>query len=332
MNCTNCGGYVPSGANACPSCGTAVAYSSSGSSPYDPTVVSSQNPQSGPYDPTVAVSQGSSSPYGSTSYGTPPSGPYNQPQQNPYGAPPQSPYGAPNPYGAPPAPNPYEAPPQYPYGVPPQPYAPPPPKRRGGRIGLIIAIVVALLLIACVGVAVLAVQSQKNNTQGNSSTPTVAPTPTPSPQVTQATAPSGSSIVPSAAAIITNPKMASSIDKNYYPTNLTNTFGIHKDIYVTYKLNLNGQAGYATAKWYDDGKYAFTSKILTLNDPTFDHGYFAATYNIATTGTVELYWCTKSDCSDAQLADVVNFAVTSTSNSPMGQPAVAMLDMNNKEW
>jgi hypothetical protein len=125
--------------------------------------------------------------------------------------------------------------------------------------------------------------------------------------------------------------MASSIDKNDYPTNLTNTFGIHKDIYVTYKLNLNGRTGYATAKWYAGGKYAFTSKVLALNDPTFDHGYFAATYNIATTGTVELYWCTKSDCSDAQLANVVNFTVTSTSNSQKGQPAVVMLDMNNKE-
>jgi hypothetical protein len=189
---------------------------------------------------------------------------------------------------------------------------------------------VALLLIACVGVAVLAAQL-KNNPSANNSTPTVAPTPTPSPQATQATAPSGLPIVPSAAAIITDPKMASGIDKNDYPTNLTNTFGIHKDIYVTYKLNLNGQTGYATAKWYADGKYAFTSKVLQLNDPTFDHGYFAATYNIATTGTVELYWCTKSDCSDAQLANVVNFTVTSTSNSQMGQPAVAMLDMNNKE-
>jgi hypothetical protein len=83
---------------------------------------------------------------------------------------------------------------------------------------------------------------------------------------------------------------------------------VKQNVYVTFNLTTNGQSGYAEAKLYN-GTTFVGNKILTIQS-NFDHGYFTATLNQAATGTVELYWCTQSDCSDAKLATFVMFTVS----------------------
>ncbi|HLQ29741.1 MAG TPA: hypothetical protein VK140_10975 [Ktedonobacteraceae bacterium] len=316
-------------------------------------------------DPTVLSSPyGGTPPPPSTAYGSSPYGDF-PPQPNPYGAPPppqQYPYGAPPPqqypaYGAPPSP-----PQQAGYGVPQQPGAmyvtPPPPKRRS-RVGLIIGIVLIVLLLACVGISVAVYQGLKNgvntvissaqatvtaaaatatvssNTAISSAqatatavdaTATASSNTTPTTSSGQTTGPSGLSIDPSAAALITSPQMASAVDKNFNPTTVTSTFVPKQTIYVTFKIDSSASNGYVEGKWYSNGKFAFSSDPLAAQGGFV--GYLAAEYNIATQGTVELYWCTVKDCSDAKLADVVTFTVTSTSFHWTGQPTLAMLDIN----
>ena len=62
------------------------------------------------------------------------------------------------------------------------------------------------------------------------------------------------------------------------------------------------------AKLYSNTTY-IGDKILTVQSQ-YDHGYFSVRLDTAATGTVELYWCTQSDCSDAKLANVVTFTVS----------------------
>lgn len=319
MNCTSCGANIPLGATACPLCGKPTPYANPGAN--DPTIAASYNTPAGP-----------STGYGPQPYGGPIPNPYETTlaSQNPYGTPSTNPYsyGAPvqNPYETPPASsNPYGAPVQNPYGAPAQPqygtpyggtppFTSPPPQRRGNRTGLIVGLIILLLVILIGGGVFAYSQVSKNNNQAITSTPaaTTAATATLVPTPTQSTnsSPSGVAISPAAASIITNPRMASATDSNFNPTNLTTSFAVNKDIYVTYGLNLQGHTGYAEAKWYGDNRYIFTSKVLTLDKLDYDHGYFAAIYHIVTKGAVELYWCTKANCSDAQLAQVTMFTVS----------------------
>ena len=98
-------------------------------------------------------------------------------------------------------------------------------------------------------------------------------------------------------------------------------------IYATFTIDPNTPSnGYVQGKWYSNGTFAFSSKILAVQ-PDF-LGYLSAEYNIATKGTVELYWCVQSDCSDAKLADVVNFTVTASSIHGTPPPALAFMDIN----
>ena len=139
----------------------------------------------------------------------------------------------------------------------------------------------------------------------------------------QTPAPSGLSIDPTAASYITHPKLASAIDSNYNPTAPTTTFTTNQPIYATFKVEGSAPAGYVLGKWYSDGKYEFSSDPLKSKGGGL--GYFSAKYNIATNGTVELYFCNQSDCSDAKLADVVNFTVTSTGLHWTGQPPTELV-------
>jgi len=297
MQCSSCGYSLPAGAAFCTNCGAKMygqgnpGSPPSGSSPYEATPVTpSSNQQAVP--PTV--------------YGAP----YSTPQQYSYEAPPPPPPA--NVYGATPPSNVYGAPYMPPPGsfVPPgQPQTP----RKGPRVGLIIGIVVLLLLVVVGGV--LALNAVKGSSQTNTNTPTAttassAPTATPTPIVTPTsggTAPSGSQIDPTAATIVTKAQTASAVDSNYYPTQLTSNFNVGQAVYVTFNLTLNGQSGYVEVKFYADSTDA-RDKILTVQ-PAYDHGYFTLTYNRATTGTAELYWCRQSDCSDAKLATFVAFNV-----------------------
>jgi hypothetical protein len=330
MHCGSCGTNLPPGAAVCPVCGVPTPYNisqapSPGAPQYQPTVPAT------PYDTPMPLQSSNdptyiSSPYGGassqsappTNYGSPP---YNPSQQNPYAAPPVNPYGAPVP--------------QDPYSVPVQPYPggfPPPvqPPKRRSRIGLIIGIVVLVLVLACVG-SFVALGLVAKNAVTNVTATLTATVPTPgTTQVTQGTAPSGLQIDPSAAAILTNPQMASAIDPSTdIPTKLSTTFAVKQTIYVTFGINTGGSSGYAVAKWYSNGTFGFASKILTVQS-NFDHGYFSAYFNIPTNGTVELYWCTQSNCSDAKLAGFTTFTVTAASSYTGDQPAVTIRNMDQR--
>jgi len=303
-------------------------YGSGGQPPIDPTVVT---PSYGGTPPTA---------YGTPSYGAPPP----PPGQNPYEAAPVNPYSAPTvpQYGVPPVQQgAYGTPPmQGGYVSPPQPvpggygYNGTPPKRRS-RVGLIVAIVLAVVLLACIGISVFIYQAAKTGIDTVSATVTAAVstvTAIPSTGSTSTTSgsPSGQSIDPTAAGIISNIQMASAVDtKTAIATKLTTTFNTNQDVYATVTLNLGSQTGYAEAKWYDGSTLLHTSKILSLNDPTFTNAYFGYNYTTATQGgAVEVYWCTQSDCSDTKLAATATFTVSATSFHWQNQPPTALSDIN----
>jgi len=286
MNCTTCGANLPSGAAICSLCGTSTPYNvrpSSGTPPIDPTVVSS--PYGGAPPPSTA--------YGTPSYGTPPN-PYDTPPATPY------PYNMPpqqqNLYGTPPPPQQggYVAPPPqqgYGYGT------PPPPKRRS-RLGLILGIIALVLVVACAGISFAVYQGLKQT--GNTSV-----------------SPSGQTINTTAAAIITGPQTSSAIDNNFAPTKPTTTFTAGQDVYVTFNISSNGQDGYIEAKWYQNGQHLSTRQLH--HSASNDVGYFSKTFTNSGDGIAELYWCTKADCSDEKLAQVVKFTVATASIQPPTQ-------------
>ncbi len=358
MNCSSCGANLPPGAAVCPLCGAPTPYNvqSSGSSAYDPTVVASPyarpggsaNPQ--PIDPTVAAPKydyrSGGTPPPSTGYG-PPS--YGTPVQNQYG--PANPYSSPTEqysFGAPPPPAQYAAPAQQGGYRQPATYGgmPPPPRPRR-RVGLIIGIVVGVLALLCIGgcailyavgrsavstVNTTATSVAATETASSNVTPTTNATPTTTdatPTVGQGTPPSGLSIDPTAAGYVTHPEMSSAVDSNYSPTASTTTFTTGQTIYATFQIDSSAPEGYVTAKWYTDGAYAFTSKSLAVKGGFV--GYLAAKYNRAAQGTVEYYFCTTQACSDAKLADVLNFTITSTGLHWEGQPPAVLADINRPE-
>ena len=318
MNCTSCGANLPARTVNCPVCGIPTPYNVS--------------PPAGSYDPTVAASPYGMPPtppmpptgYGTPSYGTP---------QDPYSNPSTNPYSGPTSYAPPPPPSVQPIQPQ-PYG--PGQFGPSmqtPPSKPKSKLPLILGIIGGVLLLLCVGACALFYVIGKNTpTTTTTSTTTLnatatvnGTTPTPASATPVATGPSGNTIVPSAAAIITGAQSATGIDKNYYPTGTSTTFKVNQSVYITFNLKLP-QTGYVQSKWYVDNVFG-AGKILSLDKIDFTHAYFVNTYKIAATGTVELYWCTKSDCSDAQLASVVTFTVGSSAHiqSPVSTTSIASM-------
>jgi hypothetical protein len=297
MQCRSCGAPLPGGSAFCPNCGAATPYnlSSQGAPGVQPPGPSQYQPNVQPppaYNPAQVPQQPGQAGIPPTVYGGPS---YGAPQENAPVTPPPPPdsygmAGAPGAYVAPP-------PPPYPYSAPYEPspgsFMPPgqPPRRQGPRVGLIIGIIAIVVLLVAGGI--IAIFATRHNTQSNANTPV---------------SPSGSPVDPTAAAIITNPQTASAVDSNSLPTTVTSNFSIRQTVYVTFHLNTNGQAGYAQAKLYSGTTYV-GNKILAVQ-AGFDHGYFSVVLNTAATGTVELYWCTQSNCSDEKLAALVTFHVS----------------------
>jgi hypothetical protein len=336
MNCKSCGLPLSPGAAFCTSCGAATPYNTPGqnsSSPYDPAPAASS-----PYNPTIMADP---SPYNPTVMASPPSydptiaapSPYGQPGQQPptsYGAPPnpyenlpaQDPY---NPYNA--ASSPYAAPPPQPNAYPAYGYGNPPAipgtympgtppgaygtakSSKRNRTGLIIGLSVLALVLVCGLLGAALVALSKNASQTNKSTSTTTATTTSSTTATMGSVPSTSSIVPSAAAIIFHPQTASAIDKGFLPTQVTSTFTVNQTVYLTFSIDSKGQDGYVQVKWYEDGQL-LDAPILHHHAQN-DHAYFSLPYDQAGSGAAAMYWCTQSNCSDAQLAQVVTFTVTS---------------------
>ncbi len=308
MQCSTCGFNLPEGATFCTNCGAKV---------YNQGNVGNQPPRSSQVEPTIAASSSYQTPPmnpSSNQQSVPPTvygAPYSTPQQYSYDAPPPPPPA--NVYGAPPAPNSYGTPYAQTPGsyVPPGPPPTPPTRRKGPGVGLIIGIIVLLLVLVGGGLLAICAASGGSNTNTPTPTATTASTTATTPVATPtsgSTVPSGAQIDPAAAAIITKAQTSSAIDSNDFPSHLTSRFAPRQNVYVTFNLTTNGKSGYTEAKLYSDTTYV-GNKILTIQS-NFDHGYFTATLNKASTGTVELYWCTKSDCSDDKLATFVTFNVS----------------------
>ncbi|MFL5690313.1 MAG: hypothetical protein ACJ795_00765 [Ktedonobacteraceae bacterium] len=345
MNCNSCGANLPPGTAFCTLCGAPTPYNaqpSSSSPQFDPTVMAPQpgSPGNSPQiDPTMLASP--SSPYGSPDAPPPPSTGYGAPS-----------YGAPS-YGAPPPPvSPYQ-PNQYNAGAPPVGgYGQPgtygafqqPPKPRS-KLGLILAIIGGVLLLICIGTCAVVYQASKSgvstiNTLATTTSATetaaistvtaVTSDLTPTTGSNQTTAPSGQSVDATAASIITNPQMSSAVDSNYKPTKVSSSFTTGQTIYATFTISDSSPAGYILGKWYSDGTYAFSSDILK-SSAGGGAGYLAARYNKTTQGAVEIYWCSQKDCSDAKLADVINFSVSSTGLHWTVPPVVTNRDINRPE-
>ncbi len=180
------------------------------------------------------------------------------------------------------------------------------PKKRS-RVGMIIGIVVGALLLLCIGGAILVsvIASQAGKVVSTTATKVAG----------QTNSPSGKSVVPSAAAIISNPQTSDAVDSNFAPKHTTSTFTPNQKIYVTFDINSGNQDGYIEAKWYADGQAVST--LSFHHNHVNGAGYFSNAYTSSTkNGAVELYWCTQANCSDAQLAQVVHLTVTSTSLVP----------------
>ena len=294
MQCRTCGAPLPSGAAFCTNCGTATPYNLSGQAipgaqPAGPSQYQPNNEPLPSYNPAQSPPQPGQAGIAQTVYGGPS---YDAPTENNYAPPPPPPF---NPYGAPYAPTPGS-------------FIPPgqPPRRQGPKVGLIIGIVAIVLLLVAGGI--IAIFATRNNPQSNTNSSTATATTGLSTSPTAAgVSPSGSPIDPTSATIITNPQTASAVDSNALPTHVTSNFSVRQTVYVTFHLHTNG-AGYAQAKLYSDTTYV-GNKILAIQSG-YDHGYFSLELNTAATGTVELYWCTQSNCSDAKLATIVTFHVS----------------------
>ncbi len=356
MNCRTCGAPLPPGAAFCTTCGSPTPYNvESGAPPsnsYDPTIAASS-----PYNPTVAVPQ---QPFPQQSFQQAPSTSYGTPS-DPYGAPPppQNPYNPPSGYGSygaqgvqntPSAQGSYSAP-QYgfpgqpgpgfpnqpgPGGYPigqPGPYGTPTPPKRRSRVGLIIGIVVLVLVLACAGIVVAATMAAKNTASTVTTTATPAATTgataaAQAPTTATSDMPATSAIVPAAAAILSNPKTASAVDQNLLPTTQASTFKTGQKIYVTFVINSQGKNGYIQIKWYQNGQ-SLTSDILAHHAEN-DRGYFSLAYDEPGDGAAAMYWCVKSNCSDAQLAQIVKFSVTAAAVGPASQAYTSLSDADRR--
>ncbi len=283
MQCSSCGAHLAPEATTCPRCGRPTPYNTAVPvGAYDQAVVAPPVGLSPPPEPPPTV-YGSPSAGPAYPYGTPP---YATPLAAPYSVPPVSPFSAYPPRPGPSAP--------FPPAPMPGSFAPPPPqsKRKGGFIALIVGVVALVLVLS--GVGVLLVPGWLH------------PLPPPGP--------SGSPIIPAATAIVTNVQVASAVDSNYHPTQLTNTVAVGQILYITFDLHLNGRTGYVQAKFYRDREFIDQTDPLMVTPGVLNAAVYASFPAAIPNGTAELYWCQQADCSDRQLAAVVRFTITAASS------------------
>jgi hypothetical protein len=323
MQCHNCRSQQPEGVTFCQNCGAPIAPQSPSS--VAPTVAASQPPYGSPSPdanyhpssvaPTVAASQppyGNANPYTNYNQSPPPASgqPYDA-AHNPYASASYNPYAQPQQGNVPPyAPPPNSVPG---YTPPPQSNAaaygagtfagstPAKPKRKGGLIaGIIIAVLVIIIAV------ILAMPK---------SSPTTTTT------TTTATAPSNTPTDSTASSIVTNIQMASAVDTDsLQPTTLATSFKKNTNFYATFQFDFSStdvsqqKPGYVEARYYVQNRRILTSEPLKVDDNIAPngrgYGYFTAVYYQATTaGSVELYWCRQSNCSDAKLAGTTTFTI-----------------------
>ncbi len=216
-----------------------------------------------------------------------------------YGSLPQT--GAPPSFFAPPAA--YNSPTQT--GAPPMYVAAPTQKKKAG--GLLVGSVAVILLAICIGAASIFLTQTANTGMNIAQATKIATTPVPTVALIQG--PSGNTSVPTVSALFSTPQMATEIDDHDKAKQVTSSFSSGQIIYVSFMLNSKNQKGYVQAKWYK-GKQLY-KEVDFSHDPSRPNGYFSMIYDAPTTdGSVELYWSTTANFSDAKLARVAHFTVT----------------------
>lgn len=186
--------------------------------------------------------------------------------------------------------------------------------RHGGQLGFTIAglcmITGALLLIF---VYIISMQMPQNTASTGTATPAiVGPTSTPHAQPTAARSPTAASSPTPAMPgqqYISNVQMASVIDKNTAtPVQTTTTFTVGNPVYVTFLVHPRGQAGEVCLSWYLNG--AFTSKFsFAIPNIASTTAYSYTYYHASGPAYVEISWSNSADCSNALLAQRVNFTI-----------------------
>ena len=133
------------------------------------------------------------------------------------------------------------------------------------------------------------------------STSTTAPTATAIPTQTATTFPGQQ--------YINNAQTSAEVDQNtLQPSQPTTTFKIGQNIYISFQVHSNGQAGAVCIIWYLNSK-----PVTNFNLPvsaTSKHSYAYAIYGGAGPAYVELYWASSTQCTDRVLAQHVDFTVT----------------------
>lgn len=196
-----------------------------------------------------------------------------------------------------------------------QPQQPPKKSNRGCVIAIVSVLVVLVLIIG--GIVALvsyganrASQAISNAQATLTAIPTIdfGTTPTATTGSSGSGVPNAGQIDANAKANITSVQTSLGMDSNYKPTHIKTSFSTGDEVDITFTLA--GNSGYAIAKIYRDGSFDIQSDSPLTVQSGFTNGAFPLTVNNAGAYVAGLYWCQKSDCSDAALAQVASFTVS----------------------
>ncbi len=185
--------------------------------------------------------------------------------------------------------------------------------RRNGQLGFTIAglciITGALLLIF---VYVISIELSQNAASNDLTTPALAqPTNTAHVKPTAAASPTTSPSTPATfpgQQYISNAQMASVINKNTaQPVQTATAFPVGSPVYVTFIVHPNGQPGEVCLSWYLNGK--FTSNFSFAVNSASTTAYSYTYYHASGQAYVDLSWSNSADCSNAVLAQHVDFTI-----------------------
>ena len=221
--------------------------------------------------------------------------------------------------------------------APPPVFAPTQPQQKSGCSTATIIVLATLLIVVCGGLilggGVWYTQSQNANATmtaitdnanatatsvddnatatASDATNTAQLTPTPYPPYNESNPPSGVNFSGTAQQIIPTAQMASKLNSQYEPTELQSDFPPGQTMYIAYHWTNVGYSGYVYTLWYFNGQQVTHYRSVYISTSySYYNGYVSYSIPQDGQGAVEVYWCSKSDCSDRQLAWVRPFTIS----------------------
>jgi hypothetical protein len=167
--------------------------------------------------------------------------------------------------------------------------------------------IITLLVVLAIGGIAAVVEFTNGGFNTTSTNSIFVQTTIPLAGATPVVGPSGQKVTNAASSVIINAQTASTLNSNYIPTQTTTSFATNQTIYTSLVINSNHQNGYIMIKWYANNQLLSTDNLAHNAKDTI--AFFTQKYSSPTAGSAEIYWCTRADCSDAQLARVVHFTV-----------------------